>query len=145
MMVRSSTMGRKRILIVDDEPSIRHLLRDAMSGPDVEIILAEDAACALAMAENQGPLELVVTDIYMPGMNGVELAGQLAAHGKATRFIFLSGYYDVRSLGSELTGFRYAAFLEKPFSIPELLRLVRILLTQDVKPPTGTDKSQQSA
>lgn len=142
MVVRSSPMGRKRILVVDDEPSIRLLLRDAISGPETEIILAENAHCALTAAESQAPLELVVTDIYMPGMDGLEMAGQLVAHGKATRFLFLSGYYDQKQFGEKLTDFPHAAFLEKPFSIPELLRVVRLLLGEGANPSASADQSR---
>ncbi len=138
-------MGPKRILVVDDEPSIRTLLRDAISGPGVEIILAEDGERALDLAENQGPWELVVTDIYMPGMNGLELAGRLAKHGRAARFLFLSGYYDEAQFEMQLIHFQCAAFLEKPFSIPELLRLVWSLLAQDSGPRAGVDQSRWTA
>lgn len=138
-------MERKRILVVDDEPSIRHLLRDAISGPETEIILAEDAERALIAAEALGPLELVVTDIYMPGMDGLELAGHLASRGKATRFLFLSGYYERVELGTKLMGFPCAAFLEKPFAIPELLRVVRRLLTQSDAPSSGIDQFRSFA
>ncbi len=141
MVVPSSPMGRKRILVVDDEPSIRILLRDAISSPEIEIIMAEDALCALAIAEQQGPLELVVTDIYMPGMDGLELAQRLAAGRKTTRFLFLSGYYDVQQFGEKLADFPCSAFLEKPFSLPELLRVVRSLLSQG---PTSASENGQS-
>jgi len=142
MVVPSSPMGRKRILVVDDEPAIRILLRDAISSPEIEIMMAEDALCALAVAEQHGPLELVVTDIYMPGMDGLELAQKLAADRKAARFLFLSGYYDTQQFGEKLTGFPCSAFLEKPFSIPELLRVVRTLLGQG---PATADTGQSRA
>jgi CheY-like chemotaxis protein len=136
-------MGQKRILVVDDEPSIRLLLRDAMASPDIEIIMAEDGSRALAAAEKHGPLELVVTDIYMPDMDGLQLAGRLIAHGKATRFLFLSGYYDAHQFEEKLNNFPCAAFLEKPFSIPELLRLVQLLLAQgSALSSSGADQSR---
>ena len=138
-------MGLTRILVVDDEPSIRSLLHDAISGPGVEIIQAEDARRAIALAENLEPLELVVTDIYMPGMDGLQLAGHLAARGKAGRFLFLSGYYDRDEFDLQLLHFRCAAFLAKPFSIPELLRVVRNLLAQESKRTAGANQSSCTA
>jgi two-component system, cell cycle sensor histidine kinase and response regulator CckA len=138
-------MNRKRILVVDDEPSIRLLLRDAISGPELEIILAEDAERALLAAEEPGPLELVVTDIYMPGMDGLELATHLAARGKAAKFLFLSGYYDRVEFGRKLNAFPCAAFLEKPFAIPELLRVFRRLLTESTAPSGGIDQFRSFA
>ncbi len=138
-------MERKRILVVDDEPSIRMLLRDAISGPETEIILAEDAERALIAAGDTGPLELVVTDIYMPGMNGLELATHLASSGKAAKFLFLSGYYDRVEFSRKLTAFPCAAFLEKPFVIQELLRVVRQLLTQPAAPSGGIDQFRSFA
>jgi CheY-like chemotaxis protein len=141
-MVPSRPMGRKRILVVDDEPSIRTLLRDAISSPDTEIIMAENAARAMAMAEQHGSLDLVVTDIHMPGMDGLELAEHLAARGRATKFLFISGYYDRLEFVQNLTGFACADFLEKPFSIPELLRVVRILLTRGTSPSASAGQSR---
>ncbi len=102
-------------------------------------MVAENGTRAMAMAEQQGFLDLVVTDIHMPGMDGMELAGRLAARGKATKFLFISGYCDRSEFGQRLSGFPCADFLEKPFSIPELLRVVRTLLTRASDPPASAD------
>ncbi len=120
-------MSDVRILIVDDEATIRALLKCAVAGPGVDLFEADSAERALEMAVLQAPFDLVITDILMPGMDGVELAGRMRAQGYAGKFLFISGFCDLQSLEKRIRGF-HARFLAKPFSIPELVRMVRILL-----------------
>ena len=75
------------------------------------------------------PFELVVTDVLMPEMDGIELARQLMRQGHADRFLFISGYCDLETAPERIREFGAAAFLGKPFAIPDLLHTVRSLLT----------------
>ena len=119
-------MSEKKILIVDDEPAIRSLLHCALRAPGVSLFEADCAAKALALAREAGPFELVVTDVTMPVVDGVELARQLLDQGQARSFLFISGYCDVPP--EQLARFEFARFLAKPFAIPEFLRTVRALM-----------------
>ncbi len=120
-------MGPK-ILIVDDETPIRTLLRCAVAEPGFTVFEADGGTRALEIAEREAPFALVVTDVLMPGMDGFELADQLARAGHAKRFLFISGYYDTESMAERMEDFPSAAFLSKPFPIPDLMRAIRGLM-----------------
>lgn len=120
-------MSENRILIVDDEATIRALLKCAVAAPGMTLFEADCAEGALDSARWNAPFDLVITDVLMPGMDGVDLATRLRAGGYAARFLFISGYCDLQSLEGRLNGFD-ASFLSKPFSIPELIRVVRVML-----------------
>lgn len=122
-------MSERRILIVDDEATIRTLLKCAVAGPGIDLFEADSAERALESATRHAPFDLVITDVLMPGMDGVDLAGRLRDQGLAEKFLFISGFCDLQSLEKRIQGLR-AEFLAKPFSIQELIRIVRILLEE---------------
>jgi two-component system cell cycle sensor histidine kinase/response regulator CckA len=111
----AGTPAAERILVVDDEQIVRDLLAHTLrrQGYDVEVAAGARDARAL-----EGPWDLLLTDVVMPEMDGVELA----RHIDARRVLFMSGY-DQRAL-AESAG----AFLQKPFSGDELARSIRALL-----------------
>ncbi len=120
-------MGQTKILIVDDEVAIRGLLKCAVGGPEVNFFEADSAERALDFAQHNPPFDLVITDVFMKGMNGIDMARRLRDGGHAARFLFLSGYCDVNLLEVGAGDFE-ARFLAKPFAIAELVTTVRILL-----------------
>ena len=124
-------MSEQKILIVDDEPSIRTLLRCAVSAPGFSVFEADCGKAALSLAAQQGPFALVVSDVLMPGMDGIELASKLNGAGKAQRFLFVSGYCDGQSMLERISEFPVSAFLPKPFSIPDLIHTFRALLEEE--------------
>jgi len=124
-------MSGTKILIVDDEPAIRTLLRCAVSAPGFSVFEADCGKAALSGAAEQGPFELVVSDVLMPGMDGIELATKLAGDGQAQRFLFISGYCDGNGVAERTRDLPACEFLPKPFSIPELMRVFRGLLEQE--------------
>jgi CheY-like chemotaxis protein len=117
-------MSERKILIVDDEAPIRGLLVSALSGPGKEVVEAEDGNRALELAAEHEFFDVVVTDLLMPVMGGIELARRLEKGRHARRFLFVSGYASVHSIDHTLEEFEHAEFLHKPFSINELLRIV---------------------
>jgi two-component system cell cycle sensor histidine kinase/response regulator CckA len=121
-------VSEQKILIVDDELAIRHLLRAALSPPGFSVFEAESGKAALAVAAKQAPFDVVVSDVLMPGMDGVELAKKLAGAGHAQRFLFISGYCDGQSLAERTRDLPVSAFLAKPFSIPDLVQAFHALL-----------------
>jgi two-component system, cell cycle response regulator CpdR len=120
-------MSKRKILIVDDEPPIRGLLVNALSEPGKEVVEAGDGNRALELAAEHGFFDVVVTDLLMPGMDGIELARRLRKGRLARRFLFISGYARMDSIDHTLEEFEHAEFLNKPFSIIELLRVVNDL------------------
>jgi CheY-like chemotaxis protein len=67
----------KRILLVEDNATLRELTQAVLSSGGYVVLAAENGPQALALFEAQGPVDLVITDLIMPGMNGVDLADRL--------------------------------------------------------------------
>jgi DNA-binding response OmpR family regulator len=120
-------MAATKILIVDDEVAIRGLLKTAVGGPEVNFFEADSAEGALDFARRNPPFDLVITDVVMKGMNGIDMARRLHEGGHAAKFLFLSGYCDL-NLDEVGVADIDARFLPKPFAITELLTTVRFLL-----------------
>ena len=138
--------GTETILLVEDDSSVRTLLRDALRKLGYHVIEAKHGleASLLASQEIDG-LDLLLTDMVMPGMGGRELAQHLITIKPDLRILFMSGFTDDIGI---LTGHEQAtsAFLQKPFT-PELLaRTVRKILDtpsrsispQQASKPTAT-------
>src|SRR5581483_8538920 len=121
-----SLRGDEVILIVEDAELVRELVADTLASQGYRILAASHGEEALALAESHdGPIDVLVTDIVMPGMNGRDLADRLVARRPSLKVLFTSGYPgDVmrRQAG------RDEAFLEKPYLPDELGRAIRRLL-----------------
>jgi two-component system cell cycle sensor histidine kinase/response regulator CckA len=120
--------GNETILLVEDDASVRMLLRDALRKLGYRVVEAKQGleACLLASQELDR-LDLLLTDMVMPGMGGRELAQHLITIKPDLRILFMSGYTDdVGILAGHEQG--TSGFLQKPFT-PELLaRTVRKIL-----------------
>jgi PAS domain S-box-containing protein len=120
--------GSETILLVEDETAVRTLFVDVLEAEGYSVLAADDVEDALRLGDaHGGPIDLVLTDVVMPGMNGPELAGRLLGARPALKVVFMSGYTDdaVARNGVLEPG---AMFLQKPFSIDVLLRTVREVL-----------------
>ena len=128
----SPSAGAEMVLLVEDEESIRRMAGRALAQAGYEVMVAREAGEALSQAGNDGGVDLLVTDLVLPGKDGVELARELASKYGVNRVLFMSGY-SPRPFGDlEAAGLRFA-FIEKPFFPDALLRKVRELL--DAPPP----------
>jgi DNA-binding NtrC family response regulator len=109
-----------KLLVVDDEASIRALLRAIFAGAGYHVRLAADAdeAKAACLAE---PFDVVLSDIMMPGMTGHDLAQWVAEHYPATRLVLMSGY-DAGCQGCPYSP--RCKLLTKPFLAAEAIGLV---------------------
>jgi len=115
-----SQRGTETILLVEDEPSVRTLIRDELRKLGYRVIEAKNGieACLLA-TQQAGLFQLLLTDIVMPGMDGRELAQHLSVINPDLRTLFISGYMDdVGIMAGQEEG--TMSFLQKPF-IPEVL------------------------
>jgi CheY-like chemotaxis protein len=133
-LAQLSSTGTETILIVEDEPVVRRLTVRALAERGYNVLEAEDGESALEVArEHRGDLQLLVTDVVMPGMNGKELADRLTAERPDLRVLYISGYAEhaVVRQGVLVEGI---AFLSKPFDLSELARTVREVLD---KAPVG--------
>lgn len=122
------------ILIVEDNDNLRNLLQRSLEGVGFSVFAATDGAEALRWSEqHEGTIEIVVSDVVMPELNGLELSKRIRVARPETKFLFITGFGDqfpeLRDYGANI--------LEKPFLPSELLRKVDDILDQG-KAATGT-------
>ena len=123
--------GGETILLVEDEPAIRAALTRMLRGGGYRIIEAANGGEALRLAdETPGEIDLLLTDVMMPGIGGKELVQRLLAIRPKTRVILMSGYTDDEDLRRDLAEARYV-FLQKPFTAKQVATTVRTLLDTD--------------
>ncbi|HEY5997055.1 MAG TPA: ATP-binding protein, partial [Candidatus Deferrimicrobiaceae bacterium] len=116
--------GHETVLVVEDEPSIRSLIQELLPPRGYKVLMACDAREALGHAAEQESIDLLLTDVVMPGMNGRQLYEQVAVRHPGIKVIYMSGYTDeiVSGHGVLIEG---ARFLQKPFEASTLIRKVR--------------------
>src|ERR1039458_1262016 len=123
---KSASTGKKlRVLVVDDQPAVAEVVADSIQYAGHEIVgIARDGVDAVTKAKELQP-DLVVMDISMPRMNGVEAMKVILMAKSAKRVLLMSGEY--RSLGvtrDEMTRHGAAGFMEKPFNVTELFDML---------------------
>jgi CheY-like chemotaxis protein len=115
--------GRPTVLVAEDEDSVRHLLASALRG-EYDLLLASSAEEAIQIADARAePVDLLLTDVVMPGRSGVELAAALVERWPWLRVVFMSGYTEDHLAVSAAN--RQPAVLQKPFTPRELRRRIR--------------------
>lgn len=119
-----------RILLVEDEEAVRRLARAMLESVGHEVATAPDVETALARVDEEGPFDLVVTDVVLPGRSGFDLAEILRASRPDLPMLFVSGYpEDDRASAMHETD--RVRFLQKPFDRDVLLSEVDGLLAGD--------------
>ena len=115
-----------RILVVDDEPAVRKVARKTLEQDGHEVVEAEDGEVAL-IACRANPVDLAITDLFMPVMDGLQLIVQLREEFPETKIVAISGsVYERRPRFLEIAGRMEAVVtLAKPFSVEELRTVVR--------------------
>jgi len=120
--------GTETVLLVEDAPMIRRLARQVMTKAGYTVLEAGDGEQAMSAAVGHGdPIHVLVTDLIMPGLSGVDLAQRLASSRPETRVLYMSGYTDNAIVRNGLLA-EGAPFLQKPFTPEELLRKLRQVL-----------------
>ena len=119
----------KHILVADDEPAVRGVLRRALEIQGYVVHVAEDGRKAEEIARNEH-IDLVITDLWMPVMNGVELIEALNTMDSPAEVIVLSGHI-VPATTEKLRGLGVFKVLRKPIDIPEFLKAVRTGVRSD--------------
>lgn len=124
--------GLQTILVVEDEQLVRDLLVEILERSGFNVLAAEDAEVALATAgAREAPIDLLVTDVMMPGLNGRELADRVKAIHPEVAVLFASGYSEDVLHGSGADAERLN-FIAKPFTHKALTRKVREVLDSRV-------------
>ncbi len=126
--------GQETILLVEDEANLRRLIHQYLENQGYSILDAEDGAAALQIAAgHRGVIDLLLTDVVMPGMNGRELAAQITAARREVRVLYISGYTE-NAIGHDGLLDAGINLLQKPFSLPTLKDRVRELLDSEPIP-----------
>jgi PAS domain S-box-containing protein len=124
---KGEMQGSESILVVEDEESVRRMVVAVLRSYGYRVQEAADAEEALAVARECESIDLLITDMVMPGKSGVELAEQLIQHSNGLKVLCISGYSE--EIATHLDGVNEApAFLSKPFTPQALVHLVREIL-----------------
>jgi two-component system, cell cycle sensor histidine kinase and response regulator CckA len=129
--VAPARTGDETILVVEDEDAVRAVACRVLRGAGYIVLDAPNAAAALEVARAHGkPLDLLFTDIVMPGGSGRDLAERMVTDQPRLRVLCASGYTDSEAIGAHVLA-RGWHFLPKPYAAFALLRLVRRILDGD--------------
>ncbi|HVR27288.1 MAG TPA: ATP-binding protein [Candidatus Polarisedimenticolia bacterium] len=124
--------GSETILLVEDEESVRQLVRETLESRGYRVLEAANGPAALTLADAVlDTIHLVITDIVMPGLSGHQLVQQLLNARPTTKVLYLSGHSEDAVATAEVGPPK--AFLQKPFTLQNLSRKVREVLG----PPTN--------
>jgi CheY-like chemotaxis protein len=133
--VSAPAAGSETILLVEDETVVRQLVAEILETTGYTVLQAGDGPSALELLRRHAePVELLVTDVVMPGMSGPEVAKAVTAMRPGMQVLYTSGYTD-QAIGHHGVLEPGIAFLQKPFSADDLTTKVRGLLDE----PAGVD------
>ena len=134
--LRDLPRGREVVLVAEDDPQLRQLTERILRECGYEVLVAADGEEALDLARRAGsPVDLLLTDMVMPDMNGLQLAEQLLRDAPNLKVLCVTGYAAHRTLGTARQ--RGYALLHKPFTTDDLARRVRTLLDGEVPSLVG--------
>ena len=129
-LARKNLNGSETILITEDEKSVLDLATSGLQSYGYRILNARNSEQALKMAEkHKGNIDLLLTDVIMPGSNGRELAKKMQKIFPAIKILFMSGYTDEGIARHGILD-KDAQLIQKPFSIQSLAEKIRELLDQ---------------
>ncbi len=130
-------MAKREILIVEDDATLRRILRDVLTIKGYEVFVASDGeqGCRLF---SEHDVDLVIADVMMPRMDGFEMVRRMRESGASTQFIFLSALDSAEDV---VEGFRAGGhdYLRKPFDMSELLVRVESLLSRLEVPDVSSE------
>ena len=113
--------GRQRVLVVDDEASIRDLLAKTLALAEYDVDTAPDGASALdRLREMRGNYDLMIADLRMPGMDGLTLIREVKHINASIPIIIITGF-STESSAIEAVNLGVAGYLTKPVGIPQVL------------------------
>lgn len=124
----SAPQRRATILVVDDEPTLRAVIRRCLVRLGYNVLVAEDGQRALELAKSSKDIDLLITDVVMPGITGLELGRLLLLERPGLRVLFISGFtFEEAVPATDLA--KGMAYLPKPFETTALTSKVQELLS----------------
>ena len=137
--------NNKKVWIVDDDKSIRWVLEKALKSNDVDIESFSRPEQVLEKIKNEEP-DVIITDIRMPGMDGISLLDRIKQHSPNIPVIIMTAYSDLDRAVSAFQGGAYE-YLSKPFDVDEVVSMVRRAITHkhaDGLPLTSQTETQST-
>jgi two-component system, cell cycle sensor histidine kinase and response regulator CckA len=123
-----SNQGNETILLVEDDAQVRELTRTVLESRGYHVLEVEDSLKVVGLcATHSGPIDLLLTDVIMPGLGGSELAVRVAKQRPGIKVLFMSGYTDNAAIHSGALAYG-SFFLQKPFTPSSLASKVREIL-----------------
>jgi signal transduction histidine kinase len=130
----SRAPGARGVLLVDDSPPLRASLAAALRAAGYRVLVAASGAEAVDLVRRRGgEIDVLVTDVVMPGMTGIEAAREIREVRPDLRVVIISGFADVHE--DELP--EDAVFLAKPFAPPQLVEKIGAVLGEELRPRAG--------
>lgn len=124
----------ERILFIEDEKNVREFVSKALSQCGYQLFIAEDAKQAKEIFQKEkGNFDLVFTDVVLPDANGIQLVDYLLREKPKVRILLSSGYTDHKSQWPLIQERGYT-FLQKPYTLTELLSVLRSMLRKKLRP-----------
>ncbi len=122
----------KTILLLEDEAFVRNVTREVLESEGYNVLEAENPAEAIDLFRKAGcKVDLLLSDVVLPGMNGLQFASCLNDIAPKVKALFMSGYGELTQLREETGGWR-TPYLQKPFTVDSLVARVREVLNSDV-------------
>jgi len=139
--VQSNRPQRQTVLVVEDESALRKLMMKVLDGAGFQVVEAKDGEQAVEICKTWAePIDIVVSDLAMPKLNGLQLKEIVAGLRPTAKFLLISGYAE--DVGEDPANLRTDTnFLEKPFLPDELVLKVRQLLGGKSGEPSGVDSA----
>ena len=126
--LQESPRGNETVLLVEDEPLARQLLEEALRSKGYEVLAAGDGVEAVSkFREREGAIELVLSDLGLPKMDGEALVRELRRGGSSAPVVLTSGFVDPKQRDA-LVGLGVREIVQKPYNVAEVLKTVRRLL-----------------
>jgi two-component system, cell cycle sensor histidine kinase and response regulator CckA len=137
--------GCETVLLVEDEESVRELVHVTLVSRGYKVLQAENGEAGLRIAEAcKEPIDILITDVVMPGMGGRELAKRLLALRTGISVLYLSGYTEDAVVTQGAIG-PATAFLQKPFTLQNLVKKVREVLRAKAPATSASKAAAKSA
>lgn len=119
--------SHEKILVVEDDKNVMGFALELLRNRGYKIFEAGNVSEAISLLKKEGNVDLVVSDVVLPGRSGISLADEVSSQGKGTKFLLMSGFPDEKARPDEIRAKGYD-FISKPFSPKDFLEKIREIL-----------------